>query len=390
MPNNTASFRVIVLLGVVSLFADVVYEGARSIIGPYLATFGATGAAIGFIAGFSELLAYAIRMGSGRFARDQRFIWPTIGIGYLLTLVAAPALALVNSWTAAAVLIFTERFGKGVRAPARDVVLAEAAGDNKGFAFGLHHTLDQTGAVIGPLAVAAILFYSHSYQLALGWLAIPGALAMLCLGTAWLTMKQAQPAKPDSSASPKLPRSFWFYSIALGFVAAGFVDFPLIAYGLTSHVHLSASLVPIAYAVAMAAEAAAAIPLGKLFDKFGFNVVRILAWLCAPIALLVFSHNLIVVFLGSLLWGAGMVFQQSLAKAIVAQLIPSENRSIAYGAYGLVYGICWFAGSFVIGWAFDHNVHTAIAISIALEVVGAILLLLFKMPVNKVAAPSAH
>src|SRR5581483_2723786 len=159
-------------------FADVTYEGSRSIVGPYLASFGAGALAIAVITGFGELVGYGLRLVSGPAAdRTQRY-WPiTIG-GYVLQMSVVPLLALAGSWPVAALLIILERAGKATRNPPRDAMLAHAAKDmGYGWGFGLHEALDQFGAMFGPLAVALVLAVTHhDYTVAFAALAVPAAI----------------------------------------------------------------------------------------------------------------------------------------------------------------------------------------------------------------------
>jgi len=144
-----------VALGFVSLFADMTYEGAHSVIGPLLKDLGASATQVGIIAGAGEMVAASLRYFSGRLADRTRAYWTITTLGYFLNLVVVPGLAFAGSWQAAALLIIAERTGKSLRGPARDVLLSEATevvGHGKGF--GLHAAMDQTGAVLGPLLVA--------------------------------------------------------------------------------------------------------------------------------------------------------------------------------------------------------------------------------------------
>src|SRR2546426_115907 len=125
--SRAAALRLVVLFGIVSLFADMVYEGGRSITGPYLALLGASGAAVGIVAGGGELLGYSLRLVSGRLADATRLYWPITIAGYVVQMLAVPALALVGSWPAAAALIILERVGKAMRNPPRDAMLAGAS-----------------------------------------------------------------------------------------------------------------------------------------------------------------------------------------------------------------------------------------------------------------------
>src|SRR2546430_12032501 len=174
--SRAAALRLVVLFGVVSLFADMVYEGGRSITGPYLALLGASGAAVGIIAGGGELLGYALRLVSGRVADATRLYWPLTIAGYVVQMLAVPALALVGSWPAAAALILLERVGKAMRNPPRDAMLAGASTEiGRGWAFGGPGARDQIGARVGPLLGAGILALRGEFPLALRLLAIsPG------------------------------------------------------------------------------------------------------------------------------------------------------------------------------------------------------------------------
>jgi hypothetical protein len=124
--QRASAIRFIVCLGVVSLFADVTYEGACSIIGPFLKDLGVTAAQVGLIAGLGEMLAASLRFFSGRFADRTHAYWTITIWGYALNLVAVPLLAFAGNWRMAALLVIAERTGKAVRGPARDVLLSEA------------------------------------------------------------------------------------------------------------------------------------------------------------------------------------------------------------------------------------------------------------------------
>src|SRR3954469_23761716 len=114
-PDRAAAVRLIVCLGIVSLFADMVYEGARSVLGPFLQNLGATAAQVGIVAGFGEMVAAGLRLFSGRLADRTRAYWPLTFLGYGLTVVAVPLLALTLNWPMAAVLVIAERTGKSLR-----------------------------------------------------------------------------------------------------------------------------------------------------------------------------------------------------------------------------------------------------------------------------------
>jgi MFS family permease len=200
-----------VLLGFVSLLADVTYEGARSVTGPYLALLGASGTAVGIVAGAGELFGYALRLWSGRLAdRTQRY-WALTLAGYAINLLAVPALALANHWPAAAALIIVERTGKAIRTPARDAMLSYATHEaGRGWGFGLHEAMDQIGATLGPMVVAGVLWWRGDYRSGFAVLLLPALAAMTVLLFArrlYPKPHELEPVSHDFSAHG-FPRAF--------------------------------------------------------------------------------------------------------------------------------------------------------------------------------------
>src|SRR5438105_13753776 len=180
--ERKSAFRFIVALGFVSLFADMTYEGAHSVIGPLLKDLGATATEVGIIAGLGEMIAASLRYFSGKLADRTRAYWTITTLGYFLNLVVVPGLAFAGSWQAAALLVVAERTGKSLRGPARDVLLSEATEVvGHGSGFGLHAAMDQTGAVLGPLLVATAVARSHHFGPAFLWLAVPAVAAFIAL-----------------------------------------------------------------------------------------------------------------------------------------------------------------------------------------------------------------
>src|SRR5512147_2366421 len=165
-----------------SLFADMTYESARSITGPYLALLGASATVVGFVSGFGELAGYALRLVSGYVSDRTGRYWPVTIFGYVLNLFAVPALALTGRWELAVLLIVAERMGKAIRSPARDAMLSHASSQTGlGWGFGLHEALDQTGAITGPLILSAILAHDYGYREAFGILVVPAILSISVL-----------------------------------------------------------------------------------------------------------------------------------------------------------------------------------------------------------------
>ena len=232
-PGRKAALRFVLTIGIVSLFADMTYEGARSITGALLATLGASGFVVGIVAGLGELLGYGLRLVSGRISDKTQKFWPITLIGYFVQMTAVPLLALAGSWPLAATLMLLERIGKATRNPPRDVMLSHAAKDiGYGWAFGVHEALDQFGALIGPLVVALVIAERGQYHLAFAVLAIPAVITLACLLVARFLYPNPEKFEPEAS---KVSRSgydsrFWVYLMGAALVAAGFADFQLIAF----------------------------------------------------------------------------------------------------------------------------------------------------------------
>ena len=230
--DRAFAIKFILCLGIVSLFADMTYEGAYSIVGPFLKDLGATAAQVGIISGLGEMLAASLRLFSGRFADRTRAYWTIAISGYALNLLVVPAMAFAGNWKTAALLVAVERTGKALRGPARDVLLSEATGKvGHGFGFGVHTAMDQTGAVAGPLLMYAVVAQTSNFSSGFLKLGIPAACALLALLAARAVYtRRDPPPKPKAAPQQTLPRVFWVYVAAAGILACGFIDFPLLAY----------------------------------------------------------------------------------------------------------------------------------------------------------------
>ncbi len=384
VPARRSALKFVVLLGIVSLFADMTYEGARSITGPYLGVLGASGLVVGLVAGLGELIGYALRLASGLLVdRTARYWAITLG-GYALNLLAVPFLALAGHWELAAALMITERVGKAIRTPARDAMLSHATAEiGHGWGFGLHEAMDQAGAVLGPLLVAAILTAGQGYRTSFAILLIP---AMLALGVL-VAARRAYPRPADLEPvgikwpheSRVFPRVFWIYLAAAAAIAAGYADFPLIAYHLGMHRVVSAGWIPVLYATAMGVDALAALIFGRLFDRFGLPVLIAATLISAPFAPLVFQASVPGAIVGMALWGVGMGAQESILRASIATMVPPGRRGTAYGLFNAGYGLAWFLGSATMGYLYDRSLVALVAFSVVAQLAAIPLLVVIEV-----------
>ena len=363
-----AGLYFVLLFGAVNLFADFSYEGARSVSGPFLALLGASGFVAGAVGGFGEFAGYALRLVSGRWADRSHRYWLITGLGYLLQMTVIPLLALAASWQAAAALILLERMGKAVRNPPRDVMLSEAGRHmGVGWAFGINEALDQIGAFLGPLAVAAIYALHTDYRLAFAWLAAPGAVVLLLVLSARLRFPQAGRIAPEAEAGSgdgAYPRIFWWYAAGAALVGFGFADYALIAFHFAKSHALGATAIPVVYAFAMLTGGAGALLFGRLFDRFGLRVLAPAILACVLFAPLAFLGTGAVAMAGVLLWGLGLGVQESVMSAAVAAMIPASRRAGAYGVFTAIFGVAWFLGSALEGALYDISIPALVIVSV--------------------------
>lgn len=370
MKNRALKF--VLLIGVVSFFADFVYEGARSVNGPYLAVLGASATLVGIIAGLGELLGYGLRLVSGPFSERTGEFWPITIFGYVVQMASVPLLAWAPNWQIAGLLIVLERVGKAIRNPPRDVMLSHASKQiGLGFGFGLHEAMDQAGALVGPIVIAVILARHGSYRNGFAVLLIPAILTLAFL----MVARILYPTPEDLEVKPRhversgLPRVFWIYLAGAALVAAGFADFSLIAFHFQKASAVPSLWIPVFYSVAMATSGLGSLIFGKLFDRSGIWILIPLTLVAAASAPLVFLGHFWLALVGVALWGLGMGVHESIIPAAVATMIPQERRPSAYGIFTGGYGLFWFAGSVIIGRLYDVSMAALLAFSVGAQLI---------------------
>lgn len=384
--HSSSALKFVILLGCISLCADATYEGARSITGVYLGMLGASGSVVGLVAGIGELIGYGLRLLTGYLSDRTRQHWRITTLGYLINTAAVPLMALAGSWQMVAGLMMVERTGKAIRTPARDVLLSHAALQvGRGFGFGLHEALDQVGAVLGPILVAVVLSVSGSYSAGFAVLAIPALLgfSLLLIGQRLYPNPREFEPKNLNLDRDGLPRIFWIYLAAIATIAAGYADFPLIAYHLQQSKTFSNIQIPLLYALAMGVDAISALIFGRWFDRIGLSSLMIAVLLSAGFAPFVFWGNSSWVIVGMVLWGIGMGAQESILKAAVAGMVSADRRGAAYGIFNTGYGVAWFLGSAFMGVLYDRSINLLIVFSVLIQLVSIPLLVLSKRHLNE-------
>jgi predicted MFS family arabinose efflux permease len=368
----------VIAFGIVSLFADMTYEGMRAISGPFLASLGAIGFAVGLIGGTSGLAGYALRLFSGRAADSTRLYWPITLTGYFLQMAAVPALAVAGNWQVAALLIVLERAGKAIRNPPRDVMLSRAGEHiGQGWAFGLHEALDQTGAVLGPLAAALVLTLRHDYREAFAWLAVPAAITLVLVVGVRISYSAAGHIAAEQTAERgNISPAFKSYAVAIALVAFGFADYSLIAFHFARAGTVPPSWIPLLYALAMGTAGAASLGFGRWYDRRGLWVLLPATLLGVLVAPLVFLGGFWMALAGTALWGNALGVQESVMSAAIADMVPLGGRARAYGLFTAIFGIAWFAGSAVMGFLYDKSLPALAILSVTVTLAALIPLTL--------------
>jgi MFS family permease len=365
------AFRFVLTVGIVNLFADMTYEGARGIAGPFLGSLGASATIVGFVAGSGELLGYGLRSVSGYFADKTHKYWAVTFVGYFINMLAVPALALAGNWPTAAGLIVAERTGRAIRRPAVEAMISHAGKSiGRGWVFGLNEALDQGGATVGPLITALVLYLHGGYHHAFAALLVPAALCLIILTIARVFYPRPQELEqrtPESLQAKGFSKAYWTYLAAGALIACGFADFSLMAFHFHKTAMVAQDLIPVFYAVAMAAGALASLVLGRLLDKVGLPALLLAFSLPAFSAPLVFLGGSTMALAGVILWGIGMGAQDSSLKAVLAGIVPPEKRSTAFGVFDTGFGVAWFLGSAAMGLLYDRSILALVLFSSVLQ-----------------------
>lgn len=394
MDNNKEKKRIsqamlfIIFFGIVSLFSDMTHEGASSIRGAYFSILGASAGAIGFVSGLGELIGYSMRYVFGKIADKRKNYWFMTIFGYVIDVLAVPALALVgeNGWIAAAILLIIQRMGKAIKKPAKDTIMSFAASqEGVGKSFGIQEMLDQIGAFLGPVLLYIVMLFKTTgttfeiYSTCFAVLAIPGAITLIML---LITRKKfPNPENFEPEAKEFVPfemkKSFKYYILGISLFAFGFIDYSLvimhisrnftsIAGGLaeTSSI-INSGTIPLLYAGAMLVDAIAALIFGYMYDKKGVKVLVLSTIISAPFSAFVFlGKSVPMVLVGVVLWGIGMGAQESILKAAVTTMVPKSSRATGYGIFECSFGIFWFFGSWLLGMLYDVSVPVMVVVSV--------------------------
>jgi MFS family permease len=392
MDRKARAKRFVILLGFVSLFADLCYEGMRSAIGPYLAYLGASATAVGVVSGTGEMVGYALRYWSGALVDRTHAYWTITIAGYATNIVAVPLLALAGNWPMVAALVTLERLGKAIRSPAKTTLTSFAASDlGAGKAFAINEVMDQIGGLLGPLVVAGVLAWrgetGSGFAVAFLLLGIPAAISVAILLRARRLYPDPRSLEREDAhleQSSRLGPRYRLYLAGVALIAIGLADWPLIAYHFERADVVSSTWLPVVYAAAMGFDGLISLVAGLLFDHrrargtTGAGVLALFVIVGAaygPLAFAATAQAPYYAIAGVALWSITHAATGSIAKAMIAAIVPRNQRGRAYGLFFLVFGIAWWVGSLMLGALYDQDpAYSGVACVIALVLGAAVVL----------------
>lgn len=405
--KKALAMRVIILFGIVSLFGDVLYEGARSANGQYLELLGVSATILGLVYGIGEFLGYALRLISGYISDKTGRQWTFIFFGYT-TLIVVPMMGLTSNWQIIVVLILLERVGKGLRSPPKDTILsqvAEQGGTGMGRAFGIQEALDQIGALSGPLVFSIAFLISGQQGIAeyqIGYLSLFIAFILL-LAVLFLVFgkykKYDMEVKPPTpkTENETLTRHFWMFTLFASLTAMGLINFSLIGYYLKTENILPDYEIVLLYSMAMIVDAAVAIIIGNLYDKLkeksgvksgGIVVLATVPAITVAIPFLGFNGTAYGAIIGMILFGIVMGAHETVIRSSIADITSFRKRGTAYGVFYTVYGISFLIGSTIMGIIYDHlgTIYISIVVTV-IEISAFAVFMWMRSDIKKNAIP---
>ncbi|MEM1514024.1 MAG: MFS transporter [Candidatus Thermoplasmatota archaeon] len=381
--RKSLAIKLIIIFGIVSLFGDIIYEGSRGVVGPYLKILGANALIVGFIAGFGEFIGYLFRLFSGYFSDRTGAYWLFTFIGY--TMIAfIPMLSFANIWQIAGLFIIMERIGKALRSPARDTIISHLTKRvGSGLAFGLHELLDQVGAVAGPLIFAFAFLNKENvliidYKLTFTFMWIPFVLLIFALLFAYIFSGKIE--KKESKEEGGMPKIFLNYTIFTFITTFGFIGFAISGYHFKTKNIFSDYQIPLVYALAMAIDGIASIFIGKAYDKmkergYGLKILLIIPILTLFSSVFILSDFKFLILLGIFLWGIVMGAHETIMRAGISDIIPFARRGTAYGIFNFSYGIAFFFGSSLAGFLYEYSINILIVVLVSIQIFATIFFL---------------
>ena len=377
--------RPVRLLGWASLFTDAATEMIYPLLPVYLSRMlGASATSLGIIEGVAEGVNSLLKIASGWVSDRRRKRRPIVILGYALSSLSRPLIALTSSWPQVLAIRALDRTGKGIRGAPRDAMLAaHAEASSRGRIFGFHRAMDHTGAVVGPIIATIFLaFFPGQYRLLFALTAIPGALAV-----ATLFRVEEHPIerseRPERLERPEqLPRELYaLLGIILLFSLGSSADAFLLL--RLADAMGSATLLPLLWAAHHVVKASLSTWGGGLSDRLGRRYVIVLGWVIYSLVYLGFAlvTNAVAFVTLFLIYGVHFALAEGAEKALVADLTPAHQQGTSFGLYYGVLGVGMLVASIAFGVVYDRvSPAAAFIMGAALSAAAAVLLLVVRLP----------
>ena len=350
--------RTVWIIGLISLVNDTASEMLYPLMPLYLTSVMMAGPkALGIIEGIAEASSSIVKLISGVIVDQTKKSKPWIIIGYSLAGIGRPLIAIAHSWLWVLMIRFTDRVGKGLRSSPRDALLAESVPENqRGITFGLHRSMDNAGAVIGPLLASLFLFLNIPLKEIFLWAIIPGLI------TVALTFAIKEPvreivstAQPFSWSLAGLPIPFKRYLLVAGIFALGnSSDMFLLLRAREAGV--AQEQIPLLWAAVSFITTVCGTPLSALSDSFGRRHFILVAWAvfgCFYIAMGLPGISTYQIFILFVFYGLFKAATEGVEKALVADLAPKGLSGTAFGWFNLTTGLMLLPASLIFGWIYE-------------------------------------
>jgi MFS family permease len=373
----------VTVLGIVSFFTDFSTEMISGMLPSFIVTeLGASRAILGGIEGSAELVSYAFRLISGSLSDMLRRRKIFIIFGYGLSTISKPFFSVSFNWIDVLLVRIIDRIGKGIRTAPRDALISDSVTETiSGKAFGIHRTLDQTGAIAGPIAGFALLQFFDVRDIFILSL-IPGVIAIIIL----VFFVKEVIGKDTSKGMQKnflnlikQNRPFTILLLITGIFGLGAYNFSFVLLK-SSDLGVIDSSIPLVYATINIAHTAVSVPSGIMADRIGKEKVLILGYgilLVSSFLMFTLSGNFLYAFVIALVYGIYVGITETVQRAVLPKYVDSSLRGTAYGLYSLVIGVGFFIGNIVFGYLWDaYSLDAAIyfsSIFVASAMIGMIV-----------------
>lgn len=376
-------------MGLVSFFTDISTEMVTSVLPLYIIKdLDLSRTILGAIEGSGEFVNYIFRIPSGYISDKIGKRKILIIIGYGVSTISKPFFIFVTSFLDTIIVRISDRIGKGIRTAPRDALIADSIDQSiSGKAFGIHRTLDQIGAIIGPLFAFLILELFQNIQYIFLLSIIPGIISLFILiyfvkDKFYTNSKKGLNTNITFFSNLQIlfieNKTFVYIIIILGIFSLGAFNYSFVLLK-SSDLGVEQSFIPIIYTIINITHTIIGIPSGILSDRIGKERVLIIGFLLFIIStiFMYFSdkNNIIYVISIPLIYGLYVGISETIQRALISKYVSQQNRGTAFGFYGLIVGVCLLIGNITFGFLWDnYDINIALLYSISLSTLAIIFM----------------